>query len=103
MINFFFPKLISSPTRLKIFKDLISTSLPPGRYTDFFFRLSPDEPTIKKYLEVEKDVMGRQLVDVEGKIVCILCGRKYKQTGINKHRRACMKYHQDKNILFDES
>jgi len=62
-----------------------------------------DEPTIKKCLEVEKVSMGRQLVDVEGKIVCIMCGRKYKQTGINKHRRACMKYHQDKNILFDES
>ena len=47
--------------------------------------------------------MGKQLVDVEGKIVCIMCGRKYKQTGINKHRRACMKYHQDKNILFEEN
>ncbi len=35
-----------------------------------------DEPTVKKYFEVEKDEMGRQLVDVEGKIVCIMCGRK---------------------------
>jgi len=35
-----------------------------------------DETTVKKYFEVEKDEMGRQLVDVEGKIVCIMCGRK---------------------------
>ena len=62
-----------------------------------------EEPIIKKYIEVERDEMGKQLVDVEGKIVCIMCGRKYKQTGINKHRRACMKYHQDKNILFEEN
>ena len=41
MIKFFFPNLICSPTRRKIFIDLISTSLPPGRYTEFFFRLSP--------------------------------------------------------------
>jgi len=49
-----------------------------------------DEPTIKKYFEWGRDEMGRQLADVEGKIVCIMCGRKYKETGINGQRRACI-------------
>ena len=34
--DFFFPNLICFPRR-KIFIDLISPSLPPGRYTEFFF------------------------------------------------------------------
>jgi hypothetical protein len=34
-----------------------------------------DEPAIKKYFEVDRD-----------KIVC-MCGCKYKETGINRHRR----------------
>ena len=36
-----------------------------------------DQPAIKKYFEVDRD-----------KIVCIMCGRKYKETGINRHRQA---------------
>ena len=62
-----------------------------------------DDRTVRQFYEVDRDVNGNQLVDPDGKVVCKMCGGKYKEKGIKTHSNACKRKHENRNIYFEPS
>ena len=53
-----------------------------------------DDRIIRTFFEVNRDEMGKQILDSDGRIKCTMCGKRYFERGIQVHFVSCLKNEQ---------